>query len=155
MLPDLLGRAITQLQAVLTNQFADLLQGGISAFGGVTQLRLCSEPTLLTGDVERVVAELIKEENDTLHRDITIDSLDGRDLKLVAAASGGDDFCCPPVVDSSTWLTLVGGMAIVTYFLRLQITMDLGRKRRRRREDDIDSFLLGGQFHKMFLKTDL
>eukprot|EP00090_Calanus_glacialis_P017231 TRINITY_DN268_c0_g1_i2.p1 TRINITY_DN268_c0_g1~~TRINITY_DN268_c0_g1_i2.p1 ORF type:complete len:236 (-),score=78.76 TRINITY_DN268_c0_g1_i2:335-1042(-) len=156
MLPDLLGRAITQLQAVLTNQFADLLQGGISAFGGVTQLRLCSEPTLLTGDVERVVAELIKEENDTLHRDITIDSLDGRDLKLVAAASGGDDFCCPPVVDSSTWLTLVGGMAIVTYFLRLQITMDLGRKRRRRREDDIDSFLLGGleEFEETVVEED-
>ena len=27
--------------------------------------------------------------------------------------------CCPPVVDSATWLAVVGGIAIVTFFLRM------------------------------------
>ena len=49
---------------------------------------------------------------------------------LVASADSDHDFCCPPVVDSSTWLGVVGGIAVVTFFLRQQITMN---KRRRRR----------------------
>ena len=38
------------------------------------------------------------------------------------AAVGSEDsgsFCCPPVVDSATWLAVVGGIAIVTFFLRM------------------------------------
>ena len=138
---------MNHLHSLLTNQFAELVQGGIDAFGGVSQLRLCSAPTLVTGDVERVVKDLIKEENDSLNGNNTsgVYIEDGRDLKLVAAASGGDDFCCPPVVDSSTWLTIVGGIAIVTYFLRLQITANLGKKRKRRRVEGMDCFLLRGE----------
>lgn len=60
----------------------------------------------------------------------------GRGLKLspgglAASADSDHDFCCPPVVDSSTWLGVVGGIAVVTFFLRMQITG--GGKRRRRR----------------------
>ena len=43
-----------------------------------------------------------------------------------------DDFCCPPVVDSSTWLGVVGGMAVVTFFLRMAITMNIMPGRRKR-----------------------
>ena len=59
---------------------------------------------------------------------------EARGLKLASSglvASADDhDFCCPPVVDSSTWLGVVGGIAVVTFFLRQQITM--GKRRRKR-----------------------
>ena len=82
---------------MIISQIFEFLTGGINAFNFVSDLRLCSVPTLVTGDVERIAAELMQEENETLSDGV------GRDLKLVAAASG-DDHCCPPVVDSSTWL---------------------------------------------------
>ena len=66
-------------------------------------------------------------------RNITSVVTEARGLKLnglVASASDDHDFCCPPVVDSTTWLGVVGGIAVVTFFLRMQITM---AKRRRRR----------------------
>ena len=137
MLPDIVIQGAALLHGVVNHNFVELVQGGWAALGGLSDLRLCSQPTLITGDIERVVADIIEEENITRHSD----EADSRDLKLVAAASG-DDFCCPPVVDSSTWLALVGGMAIVTYFLRLQITQNLGRKRRRR-EVGIKNIFLG------------
>ena len=113
----------------LTNQFANIIQGGIESFKGVSDYRICSVPSIVTLALK-----------DT--SDITEEG-SGRDLKLVAAASG-DDFCCPPVVDSSTWLSVVGGMAIVTYFLRLQITQNL-KKKRKKRSEGVNSFLLKGQ----------
>ena len=63
-------------------------------------------------------------------------------FKLVAAASGSGDDCCPPVVDSSTWLTVVGGMAVVVWFLRMTITAEI--MGRRRRDLDKVGFLLKG-----------
>ena len=57
---------------------------------------------------------------------------------LVASASDDHDFCCPPVVDSSTWLGVVGGIAVVTFFLRQQITMQGKRRRRREVHDNED-----------------
>ena len=54
---------------------------------------------------------------------------------LVASADSDHDFCCPPVVDSSTWLGVVGGIAVVTFFLRQQITMGKRRRRRAVHED--------------------
>ena len=54
---------------------------------------------------------------------------------LYAAASGGGD-CCPPVVDQYTWLALIAGIALATYFLRIAITTNImaGRKRRKRED---------------------
>ena len=53
---------------------------------------------------------------------------------LVGSQDGyHDDFCCPPVVDSSTWLGVIGGIAVVTFFLRQSITMNLGKRRRKRK----------------------
>ena len=154
MLPDIVLQGAALLQGVLDHNLAELVQGGWAAVGGLSDLRLCSQPTLLTGDDERVVGDLIKEENITEHNDEGEIDGDGRDLKLVAAASG-DDFCCPPVVDSSTWLALVGGMAIVTYFLRLQITQNLGRKRRRRMVGLQNTFFRGECWQDHLLKEVL
>ena len=43
-------------------------------------------------------------------------------LNLEGAASGGYGYnCCPPVVDPYTFLALIGGIALATYFLRVLI----------------------------------
>ena len=55
-----------------------------------------------------------------------------------AASSGYGDKCCPPVVDPYTWLALIAGIALATYFLRITITTTLKRKKRRKREQDED-----------------
>ena len=76
----------------------------------------------------------MKHENDTIiGTNATIaDVSEARGgFKLVAAASGSGDDCCPPVVDSSTWLTVVGGMAVVVWFLRMQITAEIMGRRKR------------------------
>ena len=51
---------------------------------------------------------------------------------LVAAASGGGD-CCPHVVDSSLFILTLAATAVVTYLIWQQITMNLGRRKRRKR----------------------
>lgn len=44
-------------------------------------------------------------------------------------------------MDSSTWLGVVGGIAVVTFFLRQAITMNIGR-RKRRREAEVDNLII-------------
>ena len=44
---------------------------------------------------------------------------------LVGAASGHGGDCCPPVVDPKTLLTLLGFLAAATYFLNIDITMNI------------------------------
>ena len=51
---------------------------------------------------------------------------------LVAAASGGGD-CCPHVVDSSLFALTFLAIPVVTYLIWQQITMNLGRRKRRKR----------------------
>ena len=102
----------------MANKFGlgDLFSQGLESFTGAASVRLCSAPKLAVTDFAKEVVDTERE---------------GR--QLVAAASGGDDHeCCKPVVDSTTWLAVIGGMAVVAYFLRLTIISTLGRKRRRR-----------------------
>ena len=61
------------------------------------------------------------------------------------AASGGHGGCCPPVVDQYTWLALITGIALTTYFLRVAVTTNIMGRRRRKREG-VDSFLLIGVY---------
>ena len=68
----------------------------------------------------------------------------GRSHDLYGGASGGGHGCCPPVVDQYTWLALITGIALATYFLRVAVTTNImGRRRRRRREGGHNILLLG------------
>jgi len=53
---------------------------------------------------------------------------------LGASTSGYGEKCCPPVVDPYTWLALIGGIALATFFLQQLIVMTTFGKRRKRRE---------------------
>ena len=57
-----------------------------------------------------------------------------------AASSGGG--CCPPVVDQYTWLALIAGIALATYFLRIAVTTNIMGRKRRKREGN---FLMIGE----------
>ena len=63
---------------------------------------------------------------------------------LSASYSSGYGECCPPVVDPYTWLALIGGIALATFFLQMAIVNIIGRKRkRRRRSDDWEELITG------------
>ena len=66
---------------------------------------------------------------------------------LSASFSSGYGQCCPPVVDPYTWLALIGGIALATFFLQMAIVNIIGRKkrkrRRRRRNDDWEELITG------------
>ena len=49
----------------------------------------------------------------------------------LVAGGDGDGHCCPPVVDPYSWVGLVGGIALATYFLRVSITTNIMGRRRR------------------------
>ena len=80
--------------------------------------------------------ELLEDRNMSMTRARGL-KLGGAGLVAAADSSYHDDFCCPPVVDSSTWLGVVGGIAVVTFFLRMQITQ--GKRRRRRAVQDTET----------------
>ena len=66
---------------------------------------------------------------------------------MVAAASGGGD-CCPHVVDPLFYGAILAGIAAAVYFINIEITMNLRRRKRRKRNakcdmDDQISCLLG------------
>ena len=70
-----------------------------------------------------------------------------RKSDLVAAASGGGD-CCPHVVDPLFYGAILAGIAAAVYFINIEITMNLRRRKRRKRNakcdmDDQISCLLG------------
>ena len=44
---------------------------------------------------------------------------------LSGSSSDDNSQCCPPVFDQYTLVALLGGIALVTYFLRLVIITDL------------------------------
>ena len=46
-------------------------------------------------------------------------------LHGAASGHGGYGGCCPPVVDPYTWLALIAGIALATYFLRVLITVTM------------------------------
>ena len=96
------------------SSLSDFLSGGVATFNSAAGVRLCSAPSLATGDFGAAVAESEEE---------------GR--QLVAAASGDDHECCQPVVDSTTWLAVIGGLGVAVFFLRNTIISTLGRRRRR------------------------
>ena len=56
--------------------------------------------------------------------------------------SGGGD-CCPPVVDPYTWLVMIGGIALATYFLRVAIVVKMPMRRRRRGVDPDPGYVDG------------
>jgi len=59
------------------------------------------------------------------------------DINLFGSASSGyGDQCCPLVVDPSTWLALIAGIALATFFLRLAIINNVPVGRRRREAGD-------------------
>ena len=47
-------------------------------------------------------------------------------------SSTGTPVCCPNVVDPYTWVALLGGVLLATYFLRLAIINNISRRRKRR-----------------------
>ena len=47
-------------------------------------------------------------------------------------SSTGSPVCCPNVVDTYTWVALIGGILLATYFLRLAIINNISRRRKRR-----------------------
>jgi hypothetical protein len=49
-----------------------------------------------------------------------------------AASSGYGDDCCPPVVDPFTWLALIGGIALATFFLQQAIVKNVMPKKKKR-----------------------
>ena len=54
-----------------------------------------------------------------------------------ASESGGHESCCPHVVDEWLFFGILAGLAITVFLLRMQITMFIvGRKRRRKRNDN-------------------
>ena len=67
-----------------------------------------------------------------------------RQNDLVVALSGatGSGQCCPPVVDLYSWIGLLGGIALATYFLRVAIITNIMRRRRSFNVDHFP-FLLG------------
>ena len=54
-------------------------------------------------------------------------------------SSGYGGKCCPPVVDPYTFLALIGGIALATFFLQMAIVVagiPVGRKKRSQREEE-------------------
>ena len=70
---------------------------------------------------------------------------------LVAAASAGGD-CCPHVVDPIFYFGILAGIAVAVYYINQAITMNLRRRKRRKRNtnsDTIDNqshFLMIGKY---------
>ena len=58
-----------------------------------------------------------------------------------AASGGGGSECCPLVVDPYTWLALIGGIALATFFLRQIIIGTTFNGRRRKRSLDSSNSL--------------
>jgi hypothetical protein len=71
------------------------------------------------------------------------------------ASSGYGDSCCPPVVDPYTWLALIAGIGLATYFLRITITTTLKRKKRRKREGEEEIEDIHHVLHGNHLQTSL
>ena len=125
---------------ILEQLMIHLLTTTTDTMMGTPRMTLCSAPTLVTGDYQLVAEDMMEHENDTLIDDVS----EGRaGFKLVAAASGSGDECCPPVVDSSTWLTVVGGMAVVVWFLRETIIAEIMGRRRRNIGNKVGILLRG------------
>ena len=59
---------------------------------------------------------------------------------LAVAASGGGDDCCPHVVDPLLFVGALAGVAIATYFIRQAITMNIMRRKRRKRQASANQF---------------
>ena len=47
-------------------------------------------------------------------------------------SSTGSSVCCPHVVDTYTWIALLGAVVLATFFLRLAIVNNISRRRKRR-----------------------
>ena len=118
-----------ELLAAIEKSALRLFNSNYEFFIGSPRMTLCSAPVLITGDVKLVAEDMMKHENNTLAA--TDEARGGFKLVAAGSGSGSGDFCCPPVVDSSTWLTVVGGMAVVVFFLRQTITAEIMGRRRR------------------------
>lgn len=53
-------------------------------------------------------------------------------------SSGYGEKCCPPVVDPSTWIALIGGIALATFFLQMAIVNNITGRRRKRSIEDLN-----------------
>eukprot|EP00090_Calanus_glacialis_P017230 TRINITY_DN268_c0_g1_i1.p1 TRINITY_DN268_c0_g1~~TRINITY_DN268_c0_g1_i1.p1 ORF type:complete len:237 (-),score=64.57 TRINITY_DN268_c0_g1_i1:335-1045(-) len=143
---------------LLERTIATILTRTTDTMAGSPRMTLCSSPTLITGDFKLVAEQIMKHENDTIiGTNATIaDVSEARGgFKLVAAASGSGDDCCPPVVDSSTWLTVVGGMAVVVWFLRMQITAEIMGRRKRNLDNKVGLLFRGlEEFEETVVEED-
>lgn len=74
---------------------------------------------------------------------------------LAGAASGGGEPCCAHVVSPLVFFAILAGLAIVTYFLRQAITMNLGRKRRKRGSFPVANLLFVLTGNKIRIKQSL
>ena len=132
-------KLVEQYKNIMEQLIIHLVTTTTDTMMGTPRMTLCSTPTLLTGDYQLVAEDIMEHENDTLG-----DESEARGgFKLVAAASGSGDECCPPVVDSSTWLTVVGGMAVVVWFLRETIIAEIMGRRRRNIDNKVGILLRG------------
>ena len=67
------------------------------------------------------------------------------DQSFGASSHYGSD-CCPPVVDSLTYIALLGFIGAATYFLQFTITMLLMRRRKRSlKSEHLFDFLNSGR----------
>ena len=55
---------------------------------------------------------------------------------------GGYGECCPPVVDPYTYIALLAGMALVTWFLQMTIVMTMFVPPRRKRSSEDEEGLV-------------
>jgi len=137
---NMMMEVVEHYKNILEQLMIHLLTTTTDTMMGTPRMTLCSAPTLVTGDYQLVAEDMMEHDNDTL----IDDGSEGRaGFKLVAAASGSGDECCPPVVDSSTWLTVVGGMAVVVWFLRETIIAEIMGRRRRNIGNKVGILLRG------------
>ena len=68
----------------------------------------------------------------SLYNMVRLDKVEKRQLVSTASSSYGNN-CCPPVVDPYTWLALIAGICLATYFLRIAITTNVTAKKRKKR----------------------
>ena len=149
---DLLIENIKVLRTLLGQRIGHFFSSELGEFRSDPRWLLkdeCLYTSVIEGD-PRDVAEAItigdneveftENENATeLHRGGS-----GRSHDLQGAASSGGG-CCPPVVDQYTWLALISGIALATYFLRIAVTTNIMGRRRRKREG-AENFLLSGLY---------
>ena len=138
---------VNEIRSVLTDRVRDFVAREFEEFKSDPRWLLQEECTV-TGSVARdLIDTVISAQSKT---EVSRTKVTGRSHDLGAAGSGfgHGGGCCPPVVDQYTWLALITGIALATYFLRVAVTTNImGRRKRRKREEGVRlNFLETGAF---------